>query len=195
MSTIATIRDELENTPMGELRSIASKDYKIPFNPKSTKADIIHAILGKINDGETAPTFGAIQPGYARIKLHQTGERSDADVLVTINGYTCFVPMNKEVDVPIKVLEVFKAAEETNFVALQDYRPSGDGDNVKATKVYSYPFTVLGVNPGPDPRPSTWEIAREKILKLKYEFRDDQGYWPNKKALAEWQATKRKVNG
>lgn len=197
MTQLDNLRDELENTPMGELRSIASRKYQIAFNPKSTKADIIYAILEKVKGGEAVQAFGAIQPGYARIKLHQTGERSDADVIVSINGYTAFIPMNKEVDVPIKVLDgILRVAEEVNYAALKDYRPDGDGDNVKATRTYSYPFSVLGINPGPDPRPTAWETARERMVAQKRAFQESEGYWPsNKKILSEWLASKRKQNG
>ena len=196
MTQLDNLRDELENTPMGELRSIASRKYELSFNPKSTKADIIYGILAKVEGGESAQAFGAIKPGYARIKLHQSGERSDADVIVSVNGYTCFVPMNKEIDVPIKVLDVFKAAEETNYSALKDYRPAGDGDNVKGTRTYSYPFSVLGINPGPDPKPSAWSIAREKLVARKRAFQEANDYWPsNKKILSDWESSTRKSHG
>ena len=105
--------------------------------------------------------------------------------------------MNKEVDVPIKVLTVFQEAEETNYTA-GAYAPKADqdGDNVKKITSYSYPFSVLGMSPGADPRPTTWQLSREKLVAAKRAFAASEGYWPNnKKVLSEWQASQRKTNG
>lgn len=180
MSNLDAFRDELENLQMHELRSVAKNKYDITVPRESTKADIIREVMRLVNQGAAVAAFGTIPPGYARIKLHQTGERSDADVIVSVQGYTSFVPMNKEVDVPIKVLEALKLAEETNYSANPAYKPTADhdGDNVKKITQYSYPFSVLGINPGPDPRPSSWQTAREELVAKKRQFMKVHGYWP-----------------
>lgn len=199
MQTLEQLKEHLENSTMAELRSMASKKYEIAYNPKSTKEDIIYAILEKIKGGEAAPqAFGALAPGWARVQLHQTGERSDADVIMAINGYVCFLPMNKEIDVPIKVVDgILRASKEKNYTAgAYAPTPHKDGDNIQVVEAFSYPFSVIGINPGPDPRPSSWQIAREKVIEQKREFYKHQGYWPStKKVLAEWQAQQRKANG
>lgn len=194
MANINQLREELENTPMGVLRGIASKQYDLKVNPKSLKSDIIELIVAKVQSGSMVmPATGQLQPGWARIKLHQTDRHSDADVQLVVNNYKVFIPMNKEIDVPLKVLEALRLAEEQNYSARKGYTPgqgnADSGDNVNSVVQYSYPHSVLGIVDGPDPRPTPWEISREQLIKAKRAYQKATGQWPqDKKAFLAWQA-------
>lgn len=182
------IREELENMQIGEVRKQASAVYGIKALPQHTKAEIIEMIVAEASRTNVELSNGALKPGYARIRLHQTDGRSDADVLWHVNGQNFFVPMNKEVDVPIKLYEAMRTSQEDTYVQEKNGR-TGDLESqneVKGTRRDSYPFSLLGIVPGPDPRPTPWEISRDRMLKDYYAFRDSEGFWPSKERLHEW---------
>jgi len=187
------LREDLENMTMGEVRKQASTVHGIKALPQHTKLEIIDMICAHATRTDTVRlSNGALQPGYARVRLHQTEGRSDADVLWNVNGQNFFVPMNKEVDVPIKLYEAIKAAQEDTFSQDKSKRTDNleSNNDIQGTRRDSYPYSVIGIVPGPDPRPTPWEKSRDRALAEYEEFRKENEYWPSKEALRAWKLNK-----
>lgn len=177
---LATLKANLESLSIGDLRKHASQNFGLKITRDHTKDDIITLIVGTVAKGNFAAVAeGEIKPGWARIKLSDTNDyRSQFPVHVNANGYECKIPFGVEVDVPIRVLESLKNAVE--------YRIYQNEFHERAQKFSdSYPFQIIGMVEGNDPRPGL-ELAREQKLKPKRRFREEFGFWPTDKVLRDF---------
>lgn len=180
MSTeLNTLKNQLEALSLNDLRKYAASNMGLKLTREHTKDDIVTLVLGAAAKGNfAAAAEGEIKPGWARIKLASTSDhRSAFPVHVNANGFECKIPFGVEVDVPIRVLESLRNAEEYH-VTLNEF-------NERVHRyVDSYPFQLIGLVEGPDPRPGL-ERAREARLQPKYRFRDEFGFFPSDKVLRE----------
>lgn len=177
---ITTLRNNLENLSLSDLRSHARNNFGIKLTREHTKDDIITTILGMMAKGNFASAAeGAIKPGWARIKLANTNDyRSSFPVHVNANGFECKIPFGVEVDVPIRCLESLKNAVESRVLENEF------GERVQKFSE-SYPFAIIGIVEGPDPRPGL-EQAREQRLKPKLRFREEFGFYPTDKTFRDF---------
>jgi len=175
-------RESLSKLGIAELRGKASKNFGIKLTRDWTKDDIIEAVMQHISKNNVADIAeGDLKPGYARIKLMPVqGGRTNFPVYTNSNGYECFIPINVEVDVPIKVLETLGHAEEMR-------KEKNEFDEYVDKMSLSYPYQVLATRDGPDPRPGL-EVRREQKLAPYRAFFEKYGYWPNYKTLMAAQA-------
>lgn len=178
--TLAALKTNLETRTIGELRKQATQNFGLKLTREHTKEDIIALIVAAASKGNyAAAADGEIKPGWARIKLAATNDyRSAFPVHVNANGYECKIPFGIEVDVPIRVLESLKNAVEYHV-----------GQNEFGERVIkyseSYPFQVIGIVDGPDPRPGL-EAGREQRLRPKRRFTEQFGFYPTDKVFAEF---------
>lgn len=167
---------------MGELRKKASQQFGIKLTREHKKDDIIREIMEAVSKANYAEiSDGDLKPGFARIKLTPIAGRVTFPVYQNTNGYTCFIPPGHEVDVPIKVVETLRHAEEMKKVQNE----FGEYTDVLQP---SYPFELLATNPGPDPRPG-YEVQRDKKWEPFREFYKQNGFWPSAKVLEQTRAT------
>lgn len=165
----------LEKLDIGELRSKAVKVFGLKLTREHTKKDIIDLILSEMSKGNfVEQAEGELKPGYARIKLNRTEGRSTL-VYLNCNGYFCWIPVEVEVDVPIKVLGVLNDAKEMKKV-LNEFNEYHD------VLSSSYPYQLLGKIDGPDPKPGR-EAQTERKWKPYRDFYEREGYWPSQKVL------------
>lgn len=187
-NTLKETRSYLESLGMAELRSKAKNHYGIKFSRDDTKDDLINKIIGMLSKAEFARTAdGDLSPGWARIKLHPVMGTPNSPRYVDHNGYQCWIPVNVEVDVPIKLVEeggAIKSAGEWK-VNVNEY------DENETSWEESLPMTVLKINPGPDPKPGL-ELTRERKLQPKREFLEEYGYWPSNDQFQEYLKDRRK---
>ncbi len=177
---LATLRTNLEGLGINELRKMASANYGLKLTREHTKDDIINTIIGMMAKGNYATASdGELKPGWARIKLSATNDyRSAFPVHVNANGFECKIPFGVEVDVPIRVLESLKNAVE--------FRVYQNEFGERAQKYSdSYPFQVIGIVEGPDPRPGL-EVAREQRLRPRKRFVEQFGFYPTDKVFRDF---------
>lgn len=173
------LKARFENLSIGDLRSQAAKVYGLRITRDQTKEDLIELILGHVAKTNVAhASDGDLKPGWARVKLNNTGDyRSEQPVYLNANGYETFIPFGVEVDIPIRALESLKNAVEFR-VYVNEFQE-------KAHKFSdSYPFTVLGVCEGPDPRPGL-EVRREAKIRPKRAFYEQFEYYPTDKQFRD----------
>ncbi len=172
-SNLNTLRLDLEENTLQELRTKAKKVYGIPVLRDHTKDDLIKLILGEAEKFDFAvESAGDLKPGWSRIRLQPVQGRTSNQVYLCINNRSFSIPVNVEVDVPNKVVGVLNDAVESTPDLDQDSRVVGYSENL------SYPFTLIESKPGPDPRPG-YEVQREAKLKAKRAFEAKEGYWPS----------------
>lgn len=181
-SHLDDFRASLSRMDIAQLRQKASKNFGIKLTREHTKEDIIDAIMAYASKNNYADAAeGELKPGYARIKLlPSSGKPSGFPVYFNHNGYFCYIPINFEVDVPLKILETLKHAEEIRKVQNEF------GEYVDSMEL-SYPFQVIATRDGPDPKPGI-EVARERKQAPKRAFFKKYGYWPTDKVLQQAQA-------
>lgn len=177
---LAKLKANLENLSVTELRKHANTNFGITVTRDHSKDDLITLIMGIVAKGNYAQTAsGELKPGWARIKISNTGDyRSAIPLYVNANGFECFIPFGVEVDVPIRVIESLKNAIEYKV-----------GKNEFGERIHkfneSYPFQIIGMIEGPDPRPGI-EVGRDARLAPKYRFRDQFGFFPTDKAFRDF---------
>lgn len=171
----------LNKLEIGELRKKASQQFGIKLTREHKKEDIIRdivAVVSKANFAEASD--GDLKPGYARIKLTTIAGKVTFPVYQNTNGYYCFIPPGIEVDVPIKVVETLRHAEEMKKVQNE----FGEYEDVMQP---SYPFELIAMNKGPDPKPG-YEVQRDMKWKPYREFYEQNGFWPSAKVLEQTRA-------
>lgn len=174
------LRRNLESLGINELRKMASANYGLKLTRDHSKDDIINTIVGMSAKGNYAQSSdGELQPGWARIKLASTNDyRSQFPVHVNANGYECKIPFGVEVDVPIRVIESLK-----NAVEFHVYQNEFGERAQKYSD--SYPFAIIAICDGPDPRPGI-EVARDAKQRPRKRFREQFGYWPTDKVFRDF---------
>jgi hypothetical protein len=189
MSTI-DLDEELKDLDIGQLRKYATLN-RVALTRDMNKQDIIDAIKTKAKDRDVlkiAEVGSAPKPGFARIILHRdpTPGASNRPIYVNANGYKCTVPRDIEVDVPIKVVHVLNDAKEQRKELDPDASMDERGGRRERTVwVHSYPFQLLAMTPGEDPRPSSSLKAKQAAYGPRVAFRDRFGRWPKRAELLE----------
>lgn len=168
----------LEAATLAELRSKASKTFGLRISRNHTRDDIIAEIMEQAKKFEFAKDAeGDLEPGWSRIKVHPIPGRSKFPFYFNLNGYQGLIPLNREVDVPNKIVKMLRDAEENQPV-------TDDTGAVTWRLQESYPFTLIEQRKGPDPKPGI-EVQREIKLQPKRDFYKEHGYWPSDAVLAE----------
>lgn len=177
---LSQLKSNLESLTIGDLRKHAVQNFGLKLTREHTKEDIITLIVGTVAKGNFAAVAeGEIKPGWARIKLSSTNDhRSAYPVHLNANGFECRIPFGVEVDVPIRCLESLKNAVE--------FRVYQNDFGERAQKyIESYPFQLIGMVEGPDPRPGL-EVAREQRLRPRRRFVEQYGFYPTDKVFREF---------
>ena len=176
-----------ETMTLVQARKYASL-YRIPVDKDMEKEDIIASIKNKMKSKDiavVADTGEHPAPGWARIELHRNAMPGNQNrpVYVSINGYRITIPRGIPVDVPIKITKVLNDAKDFQLVENID-EPMNSPKRYTRQAVLSYPYQLLDITPGPDPRPGyeRSKLAhygpREKFMKL-------FGRWPKRYELLE----------
>lgn len=181
---------QYEAIPFLERKAKARNELGISFarddDATAVSRKIVEALGGKSFFPDQIDT-GRPAPGWTRIKLHANG--SDTPIPFDHNGYSGWLPVNVEVDVPSKIARadgVLRCSQ--TFRAVKVNRPLGDtsgkvGDDYVFEE--TYPFSIIDMTPGPDPRPGR-EVAVSAKRRDKMEFRDLYGYWPKDEEVKIW---------
>lgn len=173
------LRLSLEALTLQELRVKARKVFDISVTREHTQDDIISLIMQAAAKHDFAvESAGDLKPGWSRIRVHPVPGRSNAPFYLNINGRSFGVLVNIDCDVPNKVVNVLRDAQEAVPVLSDNLEVTG------FTLQQSYPFTLIEQKPGPDPRPGL-EVQREAKLKGKREFAEREGYWPSDEILRQ----------
>jgi len=174
------LRNNLEAMALTELRKYANANFGITVTRDHTKEDLVNMVVDMATKGNYARAAeGELKPGWARIKLAATGDyRSAIPLPLNANGYVCQIPFGVEVDVPIRVLESLKNAIEFK-VGINEF-----GERIHQFRD-SYPFNIIGLVEGPDPRPGL-EVAREARLRPRKKFVEQFGFYPTDKVFKEF---------
>lgn len=164
---------------INELRHKASKVYGLKISREHKASDLVNLILEELKKGDFMDVAdGALKEGWARIKVHQQSGKASMPIYTNTNGYVCWIPPGHEVDVPIKVLETLNHAEEMHKV-LNEFNEYVDSFEL------SYPYQILAVNPGKDPRPGI-ELQRDKKHAPFVEYYRLFGRWPGQKEMQNY---------
>jgi hypothetical protein len=180
---------DLDNLGIAELRKLASTVYRLPLTRDMTADDIRKLIKSKEKKGDFAQLAefngDAPRPGWARVIIHKDNNPSSSNrpVYLSINGYRITIPRGVEVDVPIKVVGVLNDAKQ-RFLKENTSVGTGDPNRFFWEDSHSYPFSVVNMTSGPDPKPGN-EKNREKQMGPRIRFRDKFGYWPKREELRE----------
>jgi hypothetical protein len=174
---LVEFRTNLEKLSIAELRQKASKNFGLKLTREHKATDIVDLIMSQMQTNNYAhQSEGDLKPGYARIKLSRTEGKPEI-VPFNCNGYTCWIPVEVEVDVPIKVIDVLENALEMK-------KKKNEFDEYVDVLSKSYPYSVLATCPGPDPKPGR-ERSTEQKWKPYKEFQKKYGYWPSQKVLQQ----------
>lgn len=176
---------DLESLPIARLRKFCGL-YNIPFDKDATKEDLVNLIRRKRAKSDLAVVSevgSAPAPGWARIMIHRQHGTSNRPVYVNVNGYRITIPKNVEVDVPIKVVGVLNDAKEYRLVENED-EAINSPKRWTNQPVLSYPFQVVMVTPGPDPRPG-YERSKASAYGPRKQFHTLFGRWPKRHELIE----------
>lgn len=178
---------ELADKTIAQLRTYASLQ-RVAITREMTKEDIIAAIKAKNKDKDflrIAEVGSMPLPGFARILMHRdpTPGAANRPVYVHVNGYKCTVPRGVEVDVPHKVVSVLNDAKEQRKEVDQS-QPLDSPNRIRNVSVHSYPFQLISMTPGPDPRPGL-EKTKQSAYGPRVAFRDRFGRWPKRAELLE----------
>lgn len=177
----------LEEMSIGDLRKVASTVYRISITRDMDKEQILRLIGEKKRRGDFAELAefngDAPKPGYARIMIHKSSLGYNRPVYISTNGYRITVPRGVEVDVPIKVVGVLNDSRSSR---LREDLTKALNDPARWTweESHDYPFSVVSLTPGPDPKPGN-EANRMKSHRLRTKFRDKFGIWPKHEELRQ----------
>lgn len=180
MSTILKeLRENLEILPISAVRERAVKNFGLKLQRDYSKEDIINLIIGVASKADFASiaTDELPAPGWSRIKAFPVPGRSTFPFYVGCNGYFIWIPYNVPVDVPTKMCGVLNDAQEMRIT-------TDEFGNQTRTMESSYPYQLIHVTEGPDPRPG-FEVGRERKIAAKRAFADKLGYWPKNKDIQE----------
>jgi hypothetical protein len=126
-------------------------------------------------------------PGYARVIIHKSSDPSahNSGVTLGVNGLMCLVAQGIEVDIPIKIL---RGSLMTAVSEIARYNENGKTQEEKffTETSYSYPFTVLHITEGEDPRHYQHENSQKKKRKNQKLFWKENGFYPTPQQLREW---------
>lgn len=167
---------------IAKLRQYAAH-LRVTVRKDSTKEDIIKAISNRQRDAQVA-TFAdevsKLPAGHARIIILEDPmpEAANYPVFVQINGYQCTVPRGREVVVRKRIVEALTNAKtrKRKQVLVSDANGIERFKEVESV-VLSYPFTVLEIDPRPEPL-TAYELGKLKTIGPRRAYRDLFGRWP-----------------
>jgi hypothetical protein len=169
-----------------ELRKKAAT-YRIQLTKDMTHEDILAQVRAKVASGKYAlEAIGdAPKPGYARVRVFNDPSpgASNRPVYVSVNGYAVLIPRETEVDVPIKIVEALGNARSSRLVENRE-APVGSASRFVFKEVQNYPFAIVSVSHGPDPR-GTYERAAAQKERPREAYREKFGYYPSEEELKE----------
>jgi hypothetical protein len=177
---------ELDSLPISELRKKAGI-YRVNLSRDMTKEDIINAIRAKQAEGKYAIEAQGDRPapGFARISVHADPNpaASNRPVYVCVNGYAVLIPRSINVDVPIKIVEALNNARSKRLKENTAVPPNNPA-RFFFEEVVNYPFNIIAVTPGDDPR---GEVERTKAAmhRPREAFHKKFGYWPTAEQLKD----------
>lgn len=162
--------------------------YRIPVGKDMDKDEIIAAIKNKMKSKDiavVADTGERPAPGWARIELHRNGMPGNQNrpVYVSVNGYRITIPRGVVVDVPIKITKVLNDAKDYQLVENLD-EPMNSPKRYTRQPILSYPYQLLDINPGPDPRPG-YERSKASHFGPRQKFAELFGRYPKRHELLE----------
>lgn len=176
----------LDSLSTAELKKKAAV-YRIQLTKDMDHDAILAQVKAKVSTGKYA--FEAIgdapKPGYARIRIFNdpSPSASNRPVYVSVNGYSVLIPREVEVDVPIKIVEVLANAKSARLVENKS-EPLSSASRFAFKEVQNYPFAVVSVTHGPDPR-GTYEKAAAAKERPREAYREKFGYYPSDEDLKE----------
>lgn len=176
---------DMSGMTIGELRQYASL-LRVPLAKTDTMEEIRQKITKHVERKSVArlatPTT-TVEPGWAKIIVNEDPMPGAANspVYVNANGYQCTLPRGVPIIVPIKIVNVLNDAVVNRIKQTSSFVP-GQPLQETRVRVLSYPFQVLEMNPGPDPRPGL-EAAKRKTAGPKMKFMKKFGYWPKRGQL------------
>lgn len=174
---LTDFRASLEKLAMSELRQKASKIFGIKLTREHKAEEIIQLIMSQVESANyTDVAEGDLKPGYARIKLNRAEGRASL-VYLNCNGYYCWIPVDIEVDVPIKLIDILENAKEMKKV-LNEFNEYVDVMSL------SYPYNVIAKNPGADPKPGR-EAQTDAKWKAYQRFYAKHKFWPSQRVLQQ----------
>lgn len=172
---------------IGKLRQYASH-LRLPLAKTATKVEIIEAIDSKLA-GRVMPEIvsetSKVKPGYAKIRVlsDPMPGASNLPVFVSHNMYTCQIPRDVDVIVPLRVVRTLTDAMVKR--KKQTLIADADGREVfRETEVAtpSYPFMVLEMVPGPE-QLTPYEIGKRREMGPRMRYRALFGRWPRAREL------------
>jgi len=184
---VKDLRSSLEELDIASLRKKA-KNNAIALTREHTKQQIIDQLVEAISKHNYAQAAdGDLKPGWARIKIHRPSGSKQQHVFFNINNYQGYIPLNIEVDVPIKVLEVLDHAEEMKITGEDEFGAPKWGFEL------SYPYTLLAKLDGPDPKPG-FEVSRDRKIAGKKRFYKKFGIYPTDRMYQSFLLSGNKFN-
>jgi hypothetical protein len=178
--------EQLDNLSFAELKKKAAT-YRIAITKDMDHEQILALVKAKVSSGKYAlEAMGdAPKPGYARIRVFNdpSPTASNKPVYVSVNGYAVLIPREIETDVPVKIVEALGNAKSSRLIEDQT-QPVGSVGRFRFKEVQNYPFAVITVTPGPDPR-GTYERAAAQKERPREAYREKFGYYPTEDELKE----------
>jgi hypothetical protein len=168
-----------------------AKTLNIPItrtmNASQIKGAIDNATNGPVQRIVSTIDTDAPPPGWARIEILPVNDpkASNADVYCQVNGYAVLIRRGVPVDVPIKILEGSLRVAKMKVLRENQNKAFDDPERFVFEEMYSYPFIVHAVTPGPDPRPVLEAVAAKRNAPRR-RFWEENGYWPKPKELKDW---------
>lgn len=177
---------QLDELSTADLKKKAAT-YRVALTKDMDHDQILAQVKAKLTTGKYA--FEALgdtpKPGFARIRVFDDSSPSaiNKPVYVSVNGYSVLIPRETEVDVPIKIVEALGNAKSSRLTEDRT-QPIGSPSRFRFKEVQNYPFAVVQVTQGPDPR-GTYEKAAAMRERPREAYRNMFGYYPTEDELKE----------
>ena len=182
-STAAIFEDLKSLTSIKELTKRAATLFGVNVTKDMDREAILKAVREKMNTSNFAieAVGDAPKPGWARIMLHKIPGDSPRPLPAGVSGYTCIIPRNQKVDVPIKIYQALQTCKRQT--PEQDDSEAKDSKNyIKFVESDAYPMTLYAITAGPDPRPGH-DVRKEAMLRPYKAYLGKYGKWPHPREL------------
>jgi hypothetical protein len=172
---------------IGQLRQYAAH-LRLAVEKTATKAQIVEQIERKL-DGRVVPEIATatskLKPGFAKIRLLEdpTPDAANIPVYINHNGYQATLPRGVDIVVPLRVVRLLNDA--TVERRKQTLTANADGRETfreTSSRVPSFPYQILEMNPGPD-QLTAFEETQQKIQGPRKRYRKLFGRWPRPRDL------------
>lgn len=184
---LVDFQTSLEKLNWTELRSKATQVFGLKLTRDHTKEQIVSMIMEAVSKTNFAEAGDEdLKPGWAKIQITPIAGKVTFPVFTNTNGYECYIPIGRPVNVPIKVIETLENAKEMKKVQNEF------GEYTDSLQP-SYPYQVLERKEGPDPRPG-YEVQRDRKWAPYKAFFKKFRYWPSAKKLEAMTAATQNFN-